>query len=370
MKTYRDYTELSDKIHAPEELKARVLQASLRQARPRRKPGCYGRGWSVARKAAVAAILAVTIPVAAYAAARGLGLVEYLGQIGMQDTQALDDLAVPLETNAPEATGDTQPRADYTDRFAAYSLEEVILDSGTIYASAKITPLDGDQYVLIPGIAFSDDILTVDGTAVGTPEEYAAAQGKQILYADVRFGFEDNIINGGGYDYKLCADGSIYFYFGGSNPSDRKDFAMQVSCISYTEEMSFEEFERGEFTVNVADQSTTTKQVYTGFDSAIFADTGIQMHTLILEQTELGLYATFSFSDDDAKFEDISFAIVDGSGQELAGLPIVGGSGMEKTDGGWTTTVAYQMPASLEGLQFMIRDYVGDVNYGPYAFSE
>ena len=188
MKTYRDYTELSQKIHAPEQLKARVLQASLQNSRHRERPGRYSRGWSIAQKAAAAAILlAVCLPVTAYAAVKGLGLKEKLAQWGMQDIQAVEDLSVSASELSGGATEDAIPDTAqtsasqekpgvYSDRFAKYSFEEAVLDSKTVYIAAKITPVD-NNYRLIPDVAFSDDVFTVDGVTVGTAEEYAASQG-------------------------------------------------------------------------------------------------------------------------------------------------------------------------------------------------
>lgn len=385
MKTYRDYTELSQKIQAPDQLKARVLQASIQGGRRRERTaaGRYSRGWSVAQKAAAAAIiLAVCLPVTAYAAVKGLGLKDKLAQWGMQDIQAVEDLSVSASEISGGATEGASPDTAqtsasqeepgvYSDRFAKYSFVEAVLDSKTIYVAAKITPLD-NNYLLIPDVAFSDDVFTVDGVTVGTAEEYAASQGKEIVYAGIRFDNKENPINGAGYDYQLLGDGSIYYYFSGDNTFDSKEVTLQCTSITYTEDMNFDEFVRGDFEITLTDKSTTSAgPVYTVFDPKVYAETGIQINSLTLEQTEIGLYATFNFTTIEAKFQHIVFKVVDASGNELANMPVVSGTGtIDNGDGTFSTTNNYQKPADLEGLQFMIKDLNTDTYYGPYSFGE
>lgn len=385
MKTYHDYTELSQKIHAPEQLKARVLQASLQGGRRQKRTaaGRYSRGWSVAQKAAAAAILlAVCLPVTAYAAVKGLGLKDKLAQWGMQDIQAVEDLSVSASEISGGATEDAFPDTAqtsasqeepgvYSDRFANYSFVEAILDSKTIYVAAKITPLDSN-YLLIPYFSSPDEVFTIDGVTVGTAEEYAASQGKEIVYVNILFDNKENPIQGAGYDCQLAADGSVYYFFMGENTFGSKEITMQCRTSSYTKDMDLEEYEFGEFEVALTDKSTVSaSSVYTVFDSKAYEETGIRINDLTIEETEMGLYTTFTYAVSEAKCQDVFFKVVDASGKELAFMPGLAGTvTIDNGNGTFSRTNYYQKPANQEGLQFVIYDFNTGTYYGPYSFGE
>lgn len=378
MKTYHDYTELSRKIHAPEELKAKVLRSAAEGSGCREKApaGRYSRGWSVLQKAtaaAVAAVLAITIPIAGYAAVNGLGLKERLAKWGMQDVQALEELTNSQEeisggaTNVASESGGQEEAAGYSTQYAKYFVEEVILDSKTLYVKAKIMPLD-DTYLLIPDIWMGENII-VDGVNMGTVEEYAASQGKTPVYAGIRFDNSETPINGGGYDYSLSADGSMYYYFSGENTFSSNEIALECTGLARTEGMN--KADRVEFKVQLRDKSSVVaSRIYTTFDTKALEETGIQINSLTLEETELGLYATFNYAANDAKFDGIFFKVMDASGKELEYLPGVGGAATGNEDGTFNCVLYYQKPATMDGLQFAIRDIGNDVNYGPYSFEK
>lgn len=378
MKTYHDYTELSRKIHAPEKLKAKVLRSAAEGSGCREKApaGRYSRGWSVLQKAtaaAVAAVLAITIPIAGYAAVNGLGLKERLAKWGMQDVQAVEELTNSQEeisggaTNVASESGGQEEAAGYSTQYAKYFVEEAVLDSKTLYVKAKIMPLE-DTYLLIPDIWMGENLI-VDGVNMGTVEEYAAAQGKTPVYAGIRFNNSETPINGGGYDYSLHADGSMYYYFSGENTFSNKEIALECTGLAYTDGMDLAD--RVEFKVQLRDKSSVAAScVYTTFDTKALEETGVQVNSLTLEETELGLYATFNYAANDAKFDGIFFKVMDASGKELEYLPNVAGAVTDNEDGTFNCVLYYQKPATMDGLQFAIRDIGSDVNYGPYSFEK
>lgn len=367
MKGYRDYTELSQKIHAPEELKVKVLQSAAESSRSRKKisAGYYSRGWGFVMKAAVAALLAVTIPVAAYAAAKSMGLTDWLAAFGMQDVQAVEEL-----TNSGLELSGGKEGSSYRNSYAEYSILEAVCDSQTIYLAAQVKPIDS-SYFLVPQYIMEEDSvlnLRIDGLTEGTVGEYVASQGMSLVYAGVGYYNGESHLDGG-EDFRYGNDGTLYYYYSAQNISGSKDITLKCSGYAYTAEMSVPD--RVEFEVTLFDKSSVTDTVYVNIDPAAASETGIQINKLKIAETEIGLYATFTFVKDNANFEDITLKLLDAAGKELKYMPIIAGSGiMDNGDGTCSVTMYYQKPDSMDGLQFAIRDYSNDVNYGPYSFSE
>lgn len=381
MKMYRNYADLSSKIHAPEELKARVLKAA---AQTQRQKGLYSRGWSVMQKAVAAAaavVLAISLPVAGYAAVKGLGLKDYFAQRGMQDlpaveklTNAHEDIVAANQTTAvgQEVSADptgAEPQAVFTceNTYAVYAVQEAVLDSHTIYISALITPKEG--YFLVPGeFGLNDPVsmLNLEGVEGGTIEEYARSIGKEAVGVSMHYGIGADITTTA-VSSVCMEDGSIYQYESFANPFDGKDITMK--CAAIGNRTNIEPENRVEFELKLTDKSTTTEQVYTTVDAKAFEETGVQIVSLTLEETEMGLYATFRFTTSDGKIPHIDLRIADGSGKELMTLPGEVGTGiLDNGDGTYSCTKNYQKPSSLEGLQITMWDIVGDILYGPYSF--
>lgn len=385
--TLSDYTELNEEIHAPKELKDRVLRAAVQSGSKTKKyKGRYNRGWSVLQKAVAAAILVVCLPVTAYAAVMGFGLMEYLSQRGMGELQGVEQLVITpseLYVDVTEGTAEETDSEDgtvyYSTKYAKYTVLEAICDSQTIYLAAQVKPL-GDYFLIPQYLSPEDSVRNLIGMEYlyeNDPEmtisEYASSQGKTLAYAGI--GYRTDLeAEGepvtGGEEYRYDSDGVLYYYYTAQNIWDSKEFTLKCTGSGYDLGASLEEIERVPFEVKVRDKNTNTENmVYTSFDPKAKAETGVQINSLTIEETEMGLYATFNYSDTEAKFDGIFFRIVDASGKELTSLPGTSGSGqIDNGDGTFNCTMNYQKPDSMEGLQFVVRDVWNSVNYGPYSF--
>ena len=112
MNTYRNYKHLSQQIHAPEALKNRVMTIAAQENLTKQNQPASRRHQSFGffQKAAVAALLAIVLPVTAFAAAKKMGLLEYLSLAGLQDTPALEELSY----NVMEKQAYRNTYAEYT----------------------------------------------------------------------------------------------------------------------------------------------------------------------------------------------------------------------------------------------------------------
>ena len=382
-----DYTELNEEIHAPKELKDRVLLVAVQNGGKMKKgKGHYSRGWSVLQKAAAVAILVVCLPVTAYAAVKRFGLMDYLSQRGMEELLGAEQLVITPSELYVDATEGTVAETDsedgavyYSTKYAKYTILEAICDSQTIYLAAQVKPL-GDYFLIPQYLSPEDSVANLTGLEYLYDEnpgmtigEYAASKGKNVAYAGVGYKVNQNgeeVPMTGGEEYRYDADGTLYYYFTTQNISGSDEFTLKCTGNGYEQGAGIEEIERVAFDVKIASKSNDAADtVYTSIDPEVKEETGIQVHSLTLAETEMGLYATFRYSITEAKFEDIFFKLVDPNGEDLSSLPGTSGTGsISNGDGTFSCTVNYQKPASLDGLQFMIRDLGNSVNYGPYSF--
>lgn len=356
MKTYLNYKRLSQQIHAPEGLKDSVMSIA---AQERSNAAAHRRGLRILPKAAVAAILALALPVTAFAAVKGMGLLEYLSQAGIQNTEAIQKLAETVVT-----------RESYRNSFAEYTVTEALCDDQVLYIAAEITPLD-DSHLLVPQFVMEEEsaaILKIEGAEAYTVSEYAAILGKSLVYADVGYWNGDAHLDGA-VDFYCSTDGTLYYFYSAANIFDTTELSLSCAGLAYTGEMSVAE--RVEFEVTLYDRSRSSEVSYTQFDTAIAAETGIQITSLTLQETELGLYAaiTFTAESDEAWRDCLSFRIVDKTGAQIPSMPGIGFGITDNGDGTYSTTLAYQRPADTSGLQIVIRNHVTECEYGPYAFA-
>ena len=319
------------------------------------------------RNLLVAAALISALAVTAYAAMKTFGLKDLLSQWGMQDTSALENLTVtPVETDSAPSEGETFAHAT---RYAGFTVEEAILDSRTLYVMAKITPLEKDC-ILVPGIAFDEDVVTADGLTLAQVQARAEEEGRTLVYADIRCGTGDENGTGMsslGYSFRLGEDGAIYYYITGQNTFADRQF--QLPCRGITHTGTVESREQTDFAVTITDQSTAAQgESYIPAGEKVLEETGIQVKSITFSETELGVYATFHFTVPEGKYEAVSLRLVTAEGKELPQVPAFTDGELMKADenGVIQETRAYQKPFSPDGLKLIIKDVWGGVSYGPY----
>ena len=356
MNRFNDYAALSRSIHAPEDLKHRVFLAAVSSGRKEKKTGGrYSRGWSFMQKAAVAAVLAIAIPFTAFAAARYFGLTDYLAESGMEDTQAVQELSVNMDQ-----------LESYCNDFAEYTIFEAVCDSNLIYVAAQIKPLD-EGNMLVPQFVSADASvmeLGLGNITEGTIGEYAASLGKSLVYADVGYWNGESHLDGTA-DFRYGDDGTLYYYYSAHNTFQTKNITLKCAGVAYTDGMSLAN--RVEFETKLFDRSTSKETVFTVFDGKAFAETGIRINSLTIQETELGMYATFTYEQ--SSESSVNFKLLDANGDVLASMPNLIGTGVvDNGDGTCSEMLTCQKLESLEGLQFMIRDFDSGEYFGPYSF--
>ncbi len=365
MPKFHDYTALNQQIHAPKDLKKRVLKAAggstaapLEYAP--RKPGRYSRGFGLLPKVAVIALLVLCIPITAFAAARYFGLMDYLTELGFKNTQEIQELVETFPSEAATIPPELETGALQIPEFR---VTEAICDSKSLYVVVEIKPMD-DRYLLVPSeIGINEDVgnMQIPDVFGMTVEEYAASQGKEILLAGTALSNDNEYGVSAGLMSKCTADGTVYQYWTGSNPSEETEFPLTVTCVYKTPEMDVAE--QFEFDVQITNRSqggtvtTFTRFEETGLD--------ITIHSITIEETELGMYMTAVYSTPDG--EGYGFDLRSSDGGYFPNLPSDGAPMYEDNgDGTYSSRWAYQKLDSLDGLQFAVRRASDFESFGPF----
>ena len=329
----------------------------------------------VIRNLLIAAVLVSVLAVTALAAGNGFGLRDYLSELGMKNTEAVEKLSgVPAgdpgsESGQPSAGEQDVPAngdegVSFWNRYAKYTVSEAVLDPNALYVSVKISPLDSET-ILVPDIAFDEDIVTADGKTLADLRNGENAA--KLVYAGVRLDNSDGSVEGLGYSFKFDKEGNLYYYISGQNTYEGAELSIHCTGLARTEEMSLAE--RVEFDVTLTNKSTESiKSEAEIVDPLKVCDeTGIRMGNISCEETELGVYITISYSTAYTQYEYLSMWLVGPDGKELPRLPGVSFQREEISDGSYCQTLAYQKLESMEGLQLVIKDVWGDTIFGPYS---
>ena len=328
----------------------------------------------VIRNLLIAAVLVSVLAVTALAAGNSFGLKDFLSELGMKDTEAVEKLSVVPEghgTESGQPSGGEQDAPEngeegvsFWNRFAKYTVLEAVLDQNSLYMSVKISPLDSET-ILVPDIAFDEDIVTADGKTLADLRNGENAA--KLVYAGVRLDNSDGSVEGLGYSFKFDKEGNLYYYISGQNTYEGAELSIHCTGLARTEEMSLAE--RVEFDVTLTNKSTESIK----FEAEIVDplkvcdETGIRMGNISCEETELGVYITISYSTAYTQYEYLSMWLVGPDGEELPRLPGASFQREEISDGSYCQTLAYQKIESMEGVQLVIKDVWGDTCFGPYS---
>lgn len=331
----------------------------------------------VIRNLLIAAVLVSVLAVTAFAAGNSFGLRDYLTELGMKNTEAIEKLsAVPAggpdtESGQPSSGEQDAPAngdegVSFWNKFAKYTVSEAVLDPNSLYVSVKISPLDNET-ILVPDIAFDADIVTADGKTLA--ELRNGENAAKLIYAGVRLDNSDGSVEGLGYFFKFDEEGNLYYYISGQNTFDGTEFSIHCTGLARTEEMSLAE--RVEFDVTISNKSTESIQYEAEIadPGKVYEETGIRIGRIDCEETELGTYITISYAAFDSPYEYLSMRLVGPDGEELPRLPGVTFQREQLSDGSYSQTLAYQKLESMEGLQLIIKDVWGDTSFGPYSVS-
>ena len=196
----------------------------------------------VIRNLLIAAVLVSVLAVTALAAGNGFGLRDYLSELGMKNTEAVEKLSgVPAgdpgsESGQPSAGEQDVPAngdegVSFWNRYAKYTVSEAVLDPNALYVSVKISPLDSET-ILVPDIAFDEDIVTADGKTLADLRNGENAA--KLVYSGVRLDNSDGSVEGLGYSFKFDKEGNLYYHISGQNTYEGAELSIHCTGLAQT----------------------------------------------------------------------------------------------------------------------------------------
>ena len=369
MANFKEYTRLCREIRPPEDLKAKVMESfhngtslpcSVRNGSRRRlKP-----------KLILAAVLLLAFLITACTIAISGGLIERLVEMGLADADTLERLSTKAsESSGGDLTGDEDCLALAGDDWAEYRVLEAICDSNSIYIHFLIRPVHSSvmliDQTLLPDSPASQ--LGLAGAGKGSIAQFADSCGKELRYAAVYVCYGGENIFDLGQTFEYAPDGSLHIYGSCQNPSEDRDFVLTCTAFTYPAEQQtiVPAEERTEFEVNLQNKSSgPSSMVFTGFDPEIEEKYGISIESLVIEETELGYYCTFTYRGKEALF-----SMLDENGEYFApGGPRGSSSNTLNSDGSYSITEGAPKVEHPEKLMFMLVDGNFD-KHGPYGFT-
>lgn len=309
----------------------------------------------ILRNFMIAAIIVSMLAVTAYAAARRFGLKEWLSELGMTNLEELDAISVAIQPQEEIRI------YDWATNDAAFVVQEAILDDNSIYVAARIVPLN-ENCILVPDIAFDEDLVTSDGLTLAELRETKVS----IVYAGIRCENSDGSVDGLGYSFKIGDNGDFYYYISGQNTYRKDSFELPCTGLSHTG--TIESKECVDFGVMLHNKSNTTERTVYIPEKRVFSETEVQVNSISFSETELCIYVTFNYTLPEAEYEFLSLRLVGTDGKELSSLPgFSGGEAKHISNNTFEATRAYQKPLDINGLKLIMKDVWNDTEYGPYG---
>lgn len=367
MAEFKEYSKLCREICPPESLNKRVVESL------RRSSGSHRRSYPATTrrfglKLAIAAVLILAFLAMACTIAVYSGLIEMLAKRGLADAETLSSLSTVSAESPGAGLTDAACIAIARDDVAEYRVLEAIYDYNSIYIHFQILPLDS-------GMMFIDQMLSpgspavqlgIAGAEVGTIEEYADSCGKEIRYASIYLSYQGNTIFDLGKTFEYSKDGSLHIYASSKNPCTDTYISLVCAAFTYTvnQKNIVPEADRTEFELRLQNKSSLNYMVFTKFEPGIWENYGVNIEKLVIEETELGLYCTFTYTG-----REVLFSMVDEHGQYFkTGAPRGSSSNTVNSDGSYCLTVVAPKVEHPEKLMFVLVDGNFD-KHGPFAFA-
>lgn len=375
MANFKNYGKLCQGIETPQALKDEVMK----NAANNRSVNNIGRirPMRFAAKVALAAALIAALSVTAYAVSRSMNLVDKMSERGVADRDSLETISTqPSEKQGQRLADGTMCLASAQDEQAEYRVLEAVCDKNNLYVHVQIVPLKDDIIFIHQSLdgASPAKYLGIPGLTEGTVGEYAQSQGKTLRVATMYAEFEgENVPDITSQEAVTDVDGSLHIYLSGTNLSGAKELKAIFKGFTYSIDGSdpnsgmVPEKDRISVEASFQDKSSTGEElVFTSFDSEVKEKFGIEIEKLVIEETELGYYATFTWRGENA--ENFVINMLDENGDYFSSPRPKGGSEVICNDNGSVSLIdGIPRVEHPEKLMFQVVD--GELEkHGPYSF--
>lgn len=340
-----------------------ILHADTADNRPARRP----------RKKKKNALKLIIAGAATLILIGGLAIAWVCGAFSNDDAgpDGLQDVSSRPAVGLNEDDTSSEKLTDYGSFVDVGSCKVTVLTAGyddtQISILVKAVPASSDIF-LIPKDLDRDDstrsLIGLNGIPEGTVDQYASYLGRTLA----KFTFTC-YINGtqpdSDLEYAFGPDGVLYYCFTAPLPEDDAEQIL-IAGSFYQDLEEASDAQNAEIAVKLMQLPDPEETTATSFAAAASDDSGLQIHSALIEKTGLGYHVTFEIEM--SSEQELLFLITDSNGDPLPAFPgyaeaVTGETG----DGSRTFRVSSLTPADSGELYFTVTDQDTGIEYGPYA---
>lgn len=346
---------LSEEMELPEVINEKAGQAFHEIQQERSKKSRRNGVMRYAKTAVIAMVVVLAVGTPVVAAVKHFGLLEYFKQKENEIPEEAVEMIVD-DVKQDEMSNEEDTLVDF-------KIREYLYDAMQVYLVIEAKPID-EKYMLIPQWSVESDPvedLNLDGVSGMSIEEYAKAQGKELLYANA------HVALGGvsqSYDSKMEEDGTMVFIISGDNGAGTEQTEFVCDTQVYPVDMIDDaDMIRDSFTFQMKATGSEKKLSYALADVTTATDLGIVVDEVVITETELAIHVEFLYhyideisEEQRKKNDDITFEILGADGEDLPFSMNSGGWTQPLDDGSFKEVRNYEKQDLPSELTIRLRD--------------
>lgn len=304
---------------------------------------------SYIKVAAITIVCILSLGTTAYAAVKHFGLMDFLGKRGLVESETTEKI-----------TQEKMAEKGYiaSNEYATYTLKEALVDKELIYMVVEVAPKSDSYLLAMQDCSPEDSVmnLCIDGVTEGTVQEYVDELGKELVLVGMGL-FKDEELISCVEDAKSTVDGKLYYCVTATNGFDASELDLKFTGSAYlSSAQTMEDISRCSLDITLRDYSSQEEKTYLPIMTNEWEESGFVLDTVEVEETELGVYATYIYKVEQLKEDQyIGFVLSDADGNQFNSMPYYIGGGEEILENGYRkSTYAYQKPDNVSNLYLYI----------------
>ena len=304
---------------------------------------------SYIKVAAITLVCILSLGTTAYAAAKYFGLVDFFGKKGLVEYETTEKL-----------TQEKMAEQGYSasNEYATYTLKEALVDKELIYMVVEVAPKSDSYLLAMQDCSPEDSVMNlfIDGVTEGSVQEYADEHGKELVLVGMGL-FKDEELISCVHDAKGTTDGKLYYCITATNGFGVSELDLKFTgSARLSSAQTMEDISRCSMDITLRDYSSQEEKAYMPVMENEWRDSGFDLDTIVVKETELGVYATYVYKVEQLKEDQyIGFILSDTGGNKFDYMPYYINGGEEILDNGYhKVTYAYQKPKNVSDLHLYI----------------
>lgn len=304
---------------------------------------------SYIKVAAITLVCILSLGTTAYAAVKYFGLMDFLGKAEITESESVEKI-----------TGETMAEQGYSvsNEYVTYTLKEALVDKELIYMVVEVDPKSDSYLLAMQDCSPEDSVMNlgIDGVTEGTVQEYADELGKELVLVGMAL-FKDEELISCVHDAKGTKEGKLYYCITATNGFNVNELKLTFTgSARLSSGITMEDVRRCSLDITLKDYSSQEEKTYMPVMGNGWEDSGFDLSTVEVKETELGIYATYVYKVEQLKENQyIGFVLSDTDGNKFDYMPYYVNGGEEILDNGYRkVTYAYQKTENITDLQLYV----------------